>query len=172
MDIKTQLLKEHSKENKDLIHNYLLEHPKQVEELMEVFFEGETMMVQRAAWVVGSLGSEKPELIKPYFPKMITLLKEATTQDAVKRNVLRVLQFQEIEKSFWGELYDSCIRILMSSLEPVAVKVFAMTTAYNIVKELPELKGELLVAIEDVVAEGTPGEKSRGQKILSALTKL
>ena len=172
MDINSQLLREHSKENKDLILNYLIEHPQQVSNLMEVFFKSETMMVQRAAWVVGGLGEKRPELIKPYHAKMVAVLKGRDAQDAVKRNILRVLQFQEIEETLWGDLYDCCIRILTSNLEPVAVKVFAMTTAYNIVKEMPELKGELLVAVEDVIAEGTPGEKSRGQKILTALSKI
>ena len=89
-----------------------------------------------------------------------------------KRNVLRVLQFQNVDESLWGELYDVCIRFLEDNNEPVAVKVFSMSTAYNIVKQVPELKNELMGAIEQINTEGSAGEKNRGQKILNALSKL
>lgn len=172
MDIKAQLIKEHSKENRDVVVNHILAHPEDIPKLMEQFFSSDNRMVQRAAWVVGVLGQKNPDLIKPYYPKMIKEIRKNDAHVAIKRNVLRVLQFQNVDEKLWGELYDVCIRFLEDSHEPVAVKAFAMSTAFQVVKKVPELKDELAAAIEQIMPEGTPGEKSRGQKILSALSKL
>lgn len=172
MDIKSQLIKEHSKENRDVVVNHIVAHPDDTPNLMEQFFSNDYRMVQRAAWVVGVLGQKHPELIKPYYPKMIKEIRKKDVHVAIKRNVLRVLQFQNVEEELWGELYDVSIRFLEDKNEPVAVKAFAMSTAYQVVKKVPELKDELAAAIEQIMPEGTPGEKSRGQKILSALSKL
>ena len=172
MDFKAQLTKEHSKENRDVLVNYLLQNPIEIGSLMALFFSQNHLLVQRAAWVVGTLGEIKPALLQPYFPRMIKEIRKKDAHVAVRRNVLRVLQFQTVEEALWGELYDTCIRFLEDKNETVAVKAFAMTTAFNIVKKVPELKHELSVAIEQILPEGTAGEKSRGQKILSALSKL
>lgn len=172
MDFKAQLTKEHSKENRDVMVNYLLERPGEIDGLMDQFFSPNHLLVQRAAWVVGTLGERNPELIRPYFPKMVKEIRKKDAHVAVRRNVLRVLQFQDVDEELWGELYDTCIRFLEDKNEPVAVKAFAMSTAFKIVKKVPELKDELSAAIEQILPEGTPGEKSRGQKILSALSKL
>ncbi len=172
MNINSQLFKEHSKENKDAIVDYLLDHPAEIDELMAIFFGGDIMLTQRAAWVVGTIGELEPKLIAPYFPEMISLMRKKDCTDAVMRNSLRVLQYQRVNEDLWGELYDLCINVLIDNKMPVAIKVFAMTTAYNIVEELPELKNELQIAIEELLPDGTPGIKSRGQKILNALSKL
>lgn len=172
MDFKAQLTKEHSKENRDIMVNYLLQNPDEIGSLMGLFFSPNHLLVQRAAWVVGTLGEKRSELISPYFPQMVKEIRKKDAHVAVRRNVLRVLQFQEVDEALWGELYDTCIRFLEDKNEPVAVKAFAMSTALKIVRKVPELKHELAEAIEQILPEGTPGEKSRGQKILSALSKL
>ncbi|WP_420386922.1 hypothetical protein [Roseivirga sp.] len=172
MDVKSQLLKEQSKENRDLMTEYLLKHPEQMPELMEQFFSDQERLVQRSAWVVGTLGQRNKDLIAPYFGQMVSAVRKPKAHVALRRNVMRVLQFHDVDESLWGELYDVCIRFLEDKEEPVAVKVFAMSTAFRIVKHIPELKGELSAAIENILPEGTAGEKNRGQKILSALAKL
>lgn len=172
MDIRSLLNKEQTKENRDVMVDHLMKHPEDLPALMDQFFGSNQRIVQRAAWVVGTLGQKKPDLIRPYYARMIKAIRKNNAHVALRRNALRVLQFQEVDESLWGELYDVCIRFLESSSEPVAVKAFAMTTAYRIVKRVPELKDELVAAIEQIIPEGTPGEKSRGQKILSALSKL
>lgn len=172
MDIRKELLQEHSKANKDRIAAYLIKHPDGIDGLMKLFFGEDTRLVQHAAWVVGTLGEQAPSLITPFFPAMIGRIKRKEAKVAFRRNVFRVMQFQRIDEALWGDVYDLCIDILMNKTEPIAVKVFAMSTALNIVKELPELKNELKIAVEDVVENGSKGEVSRGQKVLAALSKL
>ncbi|MBO3697127.1 hypothetical protein [Roseivirga sp. E12] len=171
MDLRKQLLKEHSKENTAKIVSYIEGHPALVEELMDIFLNETYRLIQRSAWVVGDLGRSKPEWIRPYIPQMIENLKKPDIHVAARRNTMRYLQEVEIDEDDWGELLDIALKLLSKNDETIAVKVFSMTVAYNIVKHIPELKGELAILIEDQLPYGTAGFKSRGQKILSALNK-
>lgn len=172
MDLRKQLLKEHSKENTALIVSFIRSNPDQVPEIMDIFLNESYRLVQRAAWVVGDLGRTNPDEIRPYIPLMIENLKKPGLHDSLKRNTMRYLQEVEIEEAYWGELLEIAMRFLGSNSEAVAIKAFSMTVAYNIVRQVPELKEELRIVIEDQLPYGTPGIKSRGQKILSALSKL
>lgn len=172
MDLRKQLSKEHSKENTALIVSYIENHPEMVDDLMNIFLNESYRLVQRSAWVVGDLGRAKPEWIKPFIPSMIEQLKSPDIHVAVKRNTMRYLQEVQLEEDIWGELLDISMKFLSKNDETVAVKVFSMTVAFNIIKHIPELKDELRIVIEDQLPYGTAGFKNRGQKIISALNKM
>ena len=172
MDLRKQLLKDHSKENTSLIVDHLLEHHHEVPELMHIFLHESYRLIQRAAWVVGDLARSKPELISPYIPQMIQNLKKPGIHDAAKRNTMRFLQEVEINEEDWGEALDIAMKFLESNEEAIAIKVFSMTVAFKIIKKIPELKDELKMTIEDQMPYGSAGFKNRGQKIITALNKL
>ena len=172
MDIRKQLLSDHSKSNTDEIVFFLLENPERLNELMEAFFSKDRLLQQRAAWVVGEMGRAEPAMIEPYHHKMIAHLKAPDLHDAVKRNTIRYLSESTIEEELWGEAYDLAIRCLSSNHEKIAIKVFSMTLALNIVKKIPELKEELRYLIEEQMPYGSPGFKNRGTKTLTVLGKL
>lgn len=172
MDLRKQLLKEHSKENTAEIVSHIQRHPIAIEELMDIFLNETYRLIQRSAWVVGDLGRSNPEWIRPYIPQMMEHLKKPALHVAVKRNTMRYFQEVEVEEQYWGDLLDIALRLLSSKEEPVAVKVFSMTVAFNIIKNIPELQDELRIIIEDQLPYGTPGFKSRGKKTISALNKL
>ncbi len=172
MDLRKQLLKEHSKENTAKIVGHIQENPHLVVELMDIFLNESYRLIQRSAWVVGDLGRSNPELIRPYTGQMIVNLKRSEIHVAARRNTMRYLQEVNVDEAYWGDLLDISLKFLARNDETIAVKVFSMTVAYNIVKEVPELKDELSILIEDQLPYGTAGFKSRGQKIISALNKL
>ncbi len=172
MELRKQLLKEHSKENTNIIVSHILDNPALVDELMDIFLNESYRLIQRSAWVVGEVGRASPQLIKPFIPQMIANLKKEDIHVAAKRNTMRFFQEVEINEEYWGELLDVALTFLGSNEEPVAVKVFSMTVAYHIVKQVPELKEELTIIIEDQLPYGSAGFKNRGQKIISALNKL
>ena len=172
MDLRKQLLKTHSKENTALIVEYVGTDAKRFDALMKLFLYDEYRVIQRAAWVVGNLCKAHAALATPYLPEMVEHLKKPGIHDAVKRNTLRFMQDIDMPESLWGELAEICFQYLTSMEEAVAIKVFAMTVLFNIVKEVPELKEELQYAIEDQLPYGSAGFKSRGNKILKALQKI
>lgn len=168
MDIKKELLHEHSKAQALKISNYIGRDKDRFDGLMKLFFDTDYRVTQRAAWAVSHCADKHPELIEPYIESMILNLKNDITV-AVQRNTLRVLQEREMPDSIIGEAADICFKIMESAKAPIAVKVFAMTLLANICKKVPELKNELRILIEDQLPYGSAGFKSRANKILKKL---
>ena len=170
MNISEALLKEHSKTNSLKIANYIGDDDERFSRLIKIFTSNDYRLVQRSAWVLSIIAEEHPYLVNPYLPLLIKQL-HLPLHDAVKRNVLRLLQFIDIPEAFWGELTDLCFQILTNGKEPIAIKVFAMTVLEKIVLHYPELKNELIIIIEDQLPYSSAGFKSRGKKILKSLKK-
>ncbi len=172
MEIKKQLLFDHSKSNTEEIVFYVADNPERLNELMDIFLGVDPLLKQRAAWVIGDLGRTQPTLLKPFDSALIEHLKLPELHDAVKRNTIRYLSETQLNEELWGEAFDLAYKTLSSKTEKVAIKVFSMVLALNIVKKIPELKDELKFAIEEQMPFGTPGFKNRGAKTLVALEKI
>uniref|UniRef100_UPI00404860A7 hypothetical protein n=1 Tax=Roseivirga sp. TaxID=1964215 RepID=UPI00404860A7 len=172
MEIRKQLLLEHSKANTELIANYIGGQQERFDILMELFLNNESRVAQRAAWVVGEVSKKYPDLVNKHLEKMMSNLRKKNLHDAIKRNTVRVLQEITIPEALWGETADVCFGLLVSKNEPVAVKCFSMTVLLNIVKHVPELKEELKIIVEDQMPYASAGFQSRGKKTLNALEKI
>jgi len=168
MNIKEELLKEHSKPQALKIVNYIGNNPERFDELMKLFFQENYRLNQRAAWPVGIFAEKHPDFILPYLGAMINLL-EKDVHNAVKRNIVRTLQYIEIPDELLGLAAENCFQLLTSNKEPVAIKVFAMTVLANICKKEPDLKQELTLVIEDQLPYASAGFKSRAKKIFKQL---
>ena len=102
---------------------------------------------------------------------MINYLLKPGIHDAVKRNIVRLLQFISIPRSLQGKVADICFNYLNNPKEAIAVRVFSMTVLANLSTENPELKNELIPLIEDQLPFGSAGFRSRGIKVLRKLRK-
>ncbi|MEQ8924790.1 MAG: hypothetical protein RLO81_03190 [Fulvivirga sp.] len=168
MDIKKELLKEHSKDQAEYIAAHIVTDKSKFKELMNLFLGDHYRTSQRAAWVVSKCHDNNPELIKPYLKEMIKNLGKGQ-HVAVKRNTLRILQDIEIPEPLWGITADVCFKVMESASEAIAVKVFGMTVLANICQHVPELKNELKLIIEDQMPYGSAGFQSRAKKVLKKL---
>ena len=93
MDIRQSLLAEHSKPQTMKIVEFIGADEKRFAELMKIFFAGEYRLTQRAAWPLNYCAERHPDLIQPYLPKLLNCLNRDDVHDAVKRNIVRLLQF-------------------------------------------------------------------------------
>jgi len=168
MDIKKELLKEHSKRQTTKVVNYIGSDAERFKDLVKLFLEGPYRVTQRAAWPLSYCIEAHPHLIKPHMKLVLKMLDKEDAHDSVKRNVLRFLQHIEIPRRFYGMLADRCF-MLMDPKEPIAVRVFAMTVLANIAKEEPDLKKELRIVIEDQMPFGSAEFLSRARKILKGM---
>ena len=169
MDIKQELLKEHSKAQTMKIVNYIGTDTNKFEILMELFFHSETRVVQRASSVMNYVAEHHHEMIFPYLYKMVENINTSVIHDAVKRNTLRIFQFIEIPENLYGKLINICFECMSSHSEAIAIKVFSMTVLSRICYYIPEIKNELRILIEDQLPYGSAGFKNRGNKILREL---
>jgi len=169
MNLKDEILREHSKAQAVRLSAYIKNDEAKFDELMQFVLSDDKRLSQGAAWVMSHCADKNPGLIMPYIGRMAKVLKN-TPHVAVKRNIIRVLSYVKIPEVYQGDLVNTCFDILLNPKETIAVQSFSMTVIYNITLEQPDLQGELRVVIEDMLEHGSAGIKSRGKKILKMLS--
>lgn len=169
MDLEAEILEEHSKRQAVRIASWIGTDRTRFRQLMGLFLKGEYRTTQRSAWIVNLCADKHPLLIRPYLKQMITRMQEPGVHDAVKRNVIRILQFIPIPDKLLGEVTSVCFEYLSSPNEPIAVRVFSMTVLANIAKKEPDLKNELRLTIQQQLSHASMGICSRARKVLDMI---
>lgn len=171
MDLEQALLAEHSKAQRIRIVDYIGNNPERFASLMQLFLRGPYRVTQRAAWPVSYCIEYYPELIRPWYPKLFKKLEEPNTHIAVKRNILRAFQFVTIPKRHQGRVMNLCFDAIVDPQAAIAVKAFSLSILQNLVKEYPDIAGELQTIIEERWDQETPAFRSRARKLLGSLKK-
>ena len=165
MDIRQALQAEHSKRQTAAIVAYIGDDAGRFAELMKIFFAGEYRLTQRAAWPMNYCAETHPQLIQPYLPKLLKLLQRDDQHDAVKRNIVRLLQYIEIPKRLHAKVYSLCVELVNDPQEAIAVRVFAMTAAARIAKTEPALLSELRLIVAQHLPHATAAFQSSARAI-------
>lgn len=166
MNIREALLAEHSKRQTMRIVGYIDGDPKRFAELMKHFLGPTYRLSQRASWAVNYCAEHRPELVKPYFSKLVEQLERDDVHVAVRRNVARMLQFVEIPPRYRARVFEACYNLVDNGKQPVAIKVFAMTVAARVAKDKPELLNDLKLVVERYLPHSTAGFRSRARAVL------
>jgi hypothetical protein len=172
MDLRKEILKEHSMTWRDRIIAYVGTNKKRFADLIDVYLAGPYRVTQRASWPISCCVEQHPELIEPHYKKLLAFVIKPGVHVAVRRNTMRLLQFVDIPKKFHGHVAEICFNFLNDKKETVAVQVFAMTVLANLAKHEPDLANELRTIIEDRLPYATAGFRSRASKVLKALRKV
>ncbi len=166
MNIREEILKEHSKANALKIAAYACSSPKAFSELMACFMDKEYRLAQRAAWSVSFASQQNPELLKPYIGDLVFQIQQKDVHPAVIRNSIRILEQIKIPAQFHGEVMNTCFQFIETPSTPAAIKAFSLTLLFNLSSEYPEIKQELKLIIEERWQFESGAFKSRGRKIL------
>jgi hypothetical protein len=166
VDIRQALASVHSKENALAIVDYIGDDTKRFAELMSIFFEGIYRLTQRAAWPMNTCAERHPELIRPFLPKLVDLLKSDDNHDAVKRNIVRLLQFVDIPPRLAGKVYSHCLDLINDPNEPIAVRVFSITVAAKIAHTKPDLMNELRLVVRENLPHSSAAFRVRAREVL------
>jgi hypothetical protein len=169
MDIRAQLLNEHSAHNSDLIAAWISNDESRFAILIHLFLTDEYRIVQRAAMAFGRCIDDHPQLMSPYWEQLLSSCALPDAPDAVKRNVIRVIQNIPIPDEYLGMAASICFDLLANHKESIAVRAFSMTVLYNISLREPELQSELCLLIQDQWEHQSVGFRNRGAKILRAI---
>ncbi len=151
------------------IANYIGNQRSLFSELIQIFLTDSWRINQRAANPLILCIKNSPDLLTPHISSLLANLKKNNLHDAIKRNTLRLLKDVEIPKPLRGKTAGICFELLIDNKTPIAIKVFAMMVLSNLAMQLPELKNELLIHIEDQMPYGSAGFVSRGRKIIRKL---
>lgn len=164
-----QLRLEHSKPHTLRLTAWIGHDADRVAALMHIFLGKEYRLTQRAAWILIYVAQQAPLLVEPWLPEMVAKMREPGVHQAVKRNVIRLLEDVEIPDAIVDDLADQCFQYLADPHEAIAIRVFSMSVLEKICKKIPELQPELRLLIEEHLEFGGAAFKNRGQKILKRL---
>jgi len=169
MNIREEVLKEHSKKQALLIADYACENSKQFKELMSCFLENDYRVAQRAAYAVSWAALKHPKMITPYIGTLVEQLPRKDVHEAIPRNCLRILESIAIPAIYHGEVMDICFKFVQDPKTAIAINAASLTILFNLSSHYPEIKPELKLIIEENWDHATAAFKSRGKKILKAI---
>lgn len=169
MDIRQALLTEHSKPQTMKIVGFVGADAEKFKELIEIFFSDEYKLAQRAGWAVTYCAEFHPELARPHLEKMLDQLERDDVHDAVKRNVVRSLQYIEIPENLLGRAYCHCLDLVDDLNAAIAIRAFALTVVTKIAKAEPDLRRELRLVVKKHLPYAPAAFRVRAREILSAV---
>lgn len=172
MDLREEILREHSRAQTLKIAHWIGSDKKRVAQLMDMFLHDEYRVVQRAAWVVRMVYEKHSHIILPFLEQLINKMNEPGVHVAVKRNVVGILQDVDIPEPLQGQVMNTCFDMLADPKETIAVRCHSMTVLDNLSKTYPEIRQELVAIIQDQLEqETTAGFRARAKKILKSAKK-
>ncbi len=172
MDLIIQLSTEQSKSNTSNILQWIGNDESRIQQLIKLFLSDDHRMVQQTSWLVSHLSERYPVLMETYLTDIIQRMTDDRQHVAVRRNMIRALQFISIPQILHGEVLDACFSFLENPKEGNVVRVFSMTVIGNMTIEYPELVPEFISIIEwNLDNKPSPAFKNRALKILHRLQK-
>jgi hypothetical protein len=169
MDLAKAALKEHSKAQANKIIKWVGENQERFSMLVEAFIKGPYRVTQRLAWPLSYCVEYHPKLAKPHLNKLINALSVLNAPEAVKRNIVRLLQHAEIPSRYHGKIIEICFRFLSDPKQSIAVRVFAMSVLARLAEHHNEITKELRIIIEDQLPYSSPAFASRARKVFRQL---
>ena len=165
MDIEKEILAVCSKEQVVKLVKWVGKDKIRFEQLMKYFLHGEEQFAKKSAWIIGHSAELYPELVSPWLKPMVIIMQKPGVHGAVKRNVVRILQFAEIPRSLQGSVANLCFELISSPDEPIAVRTFSITVLAHIAQEEPELRKELEIIVRQMLPYATPAFRARAKTI-------
>jgi hypothetical protein len=171
MTLLDNLLFEHSKKNIVKIATEIKSNANKIDELIDLICKDDIIYSARASWVFSQIHKHDGALNENHYKRIIGFL-ERTKIDGIKRNLLSAFETKIGTHNYLGSLINNCFKIIISTNEGVSVKVYSMQIIANACIEFPELKSELLAAIENEINKNTISFKARALRIQKKLMKI
>ena len=138
--------------------------------LFEFMLEGKDRLSLTCAEIIRYMSDLNRRIVDPYIDKLIDTLN-TECHDAVKRCIFKMFQYTSFNEKQTGRVVDTAFRHVENRSNAIAIRVFAMTTLYNITKTYPELYDELVACISANLSEESAGFKNRAGKIINRTWK-
>jgi len=164
------LLKGNSRSYTDFVADIVTKRPELVGELWEIYLAIEEPVSRRAAWIIDTASENKPDWVAPFLPQLIVKLPEFN-HDGLKRHALRMISRMPFPEGTEGELLNITFEWLISTSESVAVKMYCIQILYRLSAKEPDILQELYDTIEFQIADGTPGFRSIGSKMMQQIDR-
>lgn len=171
MNLIEKLLFEHSKKNIVKIVTEIKNDSKQINALIKLIYDENQTYSSKASWVFSEIYKNDGNIKISHCKILIEYLKDVKI-DGIKRNILSAFETKQVEHDLLGNLVDLCFKFLIAPNETVAVKVYSMQIIANSCCDYPELKLELIAAIDQEYDRNTISFKARAKQIKKKLARL
>jgi len=169
-DLKELILSGNSRSYTDFIADIVSKRPELVDELWAIYLDVEEPVSRKAAWIIDTASENNPDWAEPFLQTLVTKLPDFN-HDGLKRHGLRMISRLPFPNGTEGELMEIAFNWLISSTESVAVKMYCMQILYRLSANEPDILQELYDTIEFQLADGTPGFRSIGRKLMNQIDK-
>ena len=169
MDLEKTLDSVHSRASTDRIIRWIGHSPSRFGELVSLLLKGGPRTKIRAAWPMSYCVEAHPELAAPHLRSLVRELRNDRAHDAIKRSIVRMLQYVSIPKPLQGEVATWCFDAVGNPRQPAAIRVFSLTTLERLAQQNPELQDELRLVLEDQLPYASAGFVNRASKVLKRL---
>lgn len=171
MDLLKALDSSYSKASTQRIIGWIGKSPARFGELVFHTLKGSSRIQIRAAWPLSYCVEAYPHLVKPHLKVLVRALRQEGLHDAVKRSIVRLLQYAEIPRPLQGEVASHCFGFLADPGVPPAIRIFSMTVLENLAAQNQDLKSELRIVLEDHLPYGSSGFVNQGRKVLKRMSQ-
>ncbi len=162
---------EHSKTQVEKIIQFIGDDQSRFYDLASIFLGKDATLAPRASWPLSYIILEHPKLLKKWLGKIIKNLNKPSQHPAMYRNTFRFLEEIEIPDTHAAQVLDFAYKFANDSIHPPAVRAFAITTAWNVVRKFPDMKNELLQRIQYLQNHESPAIRSRCRQISTQLNR-
>ena len=175
MNLTNQILLEHSVKNAEIISEYVESNPDKLEDLLHIILQGDKLLSQRAAWVLGKFSKDFYFEFIPHLDFILSEIKNAK-HVAVTRNFSRVFitltdksHIQFLTEKQIDRIVDLSFSWVIDKNEKAAVVAFGMYTLLNLISVRPWIAPELKLHIANNISGSLPSFQSAGKKVLRAI---
>lgn len=170
MDLEQVLQDNSSRLMVDYIVEQILTKPALFEDVYRIAMSSDSKHAWKAAWVMSHLIDRDTSLFEDKYSEIMNCLPKVKS-DGVKRSFIYILSRSSL-KEYSVEFINQCFEWLISPQQPIAVQVYSMQALWTVCKQIPELKPEFQVSLENV----EPSDYSKGfvaarKKMLKLLNK-
>ena len=169
MNLENEIPKHYSRNQALKIVRWIGNDSGRFDELINLFFAADDRTALTCIWIISMCAERTPPLILPWLSKLVRLLGKKDVSNAVKRNIIRTLQFVELPRSLQGTVANLCFDFLQDLKSPIAVKAFSMTVLANIAEQEPDLRQEIKLVVEQMLPYGSTGIRARARIVLKQL---
>lgn len=142
-------------------------------ELLVLSLDNNSILSNRAMWVLNHCADLDFERVKPFHVKLINHLKNKNLYSGVIRSILRMFRKHPVPKKLESFMLDACFGYIKNPAEAIAVRIYAMTIIFNISKPYPELLNELLIVLNHLnLTEESAAIRSRAKNTVKEINKI
>lgn len=169
MNLRTEILSEHSKRQCSKIIAYVGNSQSRFDKLIQLVLGNDQLIAQRAAWPLSYCVIAHPFLINKHVKSVVQHLKKPGLHPAVKRNAVRFLQFTDLPDYIHGDIMNICFQYIEDPNEAVAIKAFSLSILGRLAHQYPDIIPEISLLIEEQLPFQTAAFTSRAKSVLKKI---